>query len=410
MQNNFLGSLARIRLIHALPAAAAMLMLLSSGSATAGQSSTEVTEATPTYSANSPLGELVDNPSTLAILQKFVPEVVNNPLYLASRTISLQVVQRLSKGMISADEVKLADVKLRTVPEIKIERPLNGAADDFLEIRTFRLWSGPAPLSSSLDDQPTLTVMPAEGAPTGTAVIIAPGGAYLGVAAGLEGREVADWFAARGVTAFVLKYRVGRNNPMPVPLLDAQRAVRLVRSRAREYGIAPDRIGIMGFSAGGHLAALEATLGEAGNPNSTDVVDRADSRPNFVVLGYPALNMFSPAEKTIPYCRLMAIESECDSAWYARYRPEDHVDAKTPPMFIYHTTTDELVPVGGSIGFYRLLTQSHVPAELHVFGTGRHGSGLGKGDPELDQWPALLEAWLRDNGWLSPYTFPSSKK
>ena len=355
-----------------------------------------------TYSANSPVGQLIDNPATLAILRKDVPQVVDNPLYLGSRAYSLRVVQKLSKGAISSEAVDAAEADLKAIPIAPNDLPLNGAGDNFLGIRTFPLWEGPAPDSSSPDDQPSLTVMPAEGPPTGTAVIIAPGGAYMGLSAGLEGREVADWFAAHGVTAFVLKYRVGARNPMPTPLIDAERAVRLVRSRAKAFGLAPDRIGLMGFSAGGHLAALEATLGEPAVPDAIDPIDRVDARPDFLILGYPALNMFSPTEKRIPYCRLMGINADCDEAWYKRYRPENHVTSQTPPTFIYHTTTDELVPVGGSVSFYSLLAEAGVPVEMHIFASGRHGSGLGKADVALDQWPTILEAWLRGRGLLTP--------
>lgn len=357
---------------------------------------------TATYSANSPVGQLIDNPATLAILRRDVPQVVDNPLYLGSRGYSLRVVQKLSKGAIPPEAVDAAEADLKAIPIAPDNLPLNGAGDNFMGIRTFPLWAGPAPDSTSPNDQPSLTVMPAEGPPTGTAVIIPPGGAYMGLSAALEGREVADWFAAHGVTAFVLKYRVGAKNPMPAPLIDAERAVRLVRSRAKAFGLAPDRIGLTGFSAGGHLAALEATLGEPGVADATDPIDRVDARPDFLILGYPALNMFSPMEKTIPYCRLMAIKPACDATWYDRYRPENHVSAHTPPTFIYHTTTDELVPVAGSVNFYSLLTQAGVPVEMHLFASGKHGSGLGKGDAALGQWPMLLEAWLRGRGLLSP--------
>ena len=236
----------------------------------------------------------------------------------------------------------------------------------------------------------------------GTAVILAPGGAYLGLAANLEGRQVADWFAARGVTAFVLRYRLGRDYLYPTPLLDAQRAIRLVRSRAAEFGIAPDRIGMMGFSAGGHLTATAGTMFDGGKADASDPIERVSSRPDFLVLGYPWLNAMKKDQKgVISYCSVLKIEPE-KCASYEQYSPDLHVSAQTPPTFIYHTTDDETVPVDASVAFYRVLAAAGVPVEMHLFARGRHGSGLGLGDAALDNWPALLEAWLRGRGLLTP--------
>ena len=164
-----------------------------------------------------------------------------------------------------------------------------------LGITTFPLWDGAtSSVAGKNSESSTLTVfVPHPGTENGTAVIIAPGGSYVGWASNLEGRQVADWFAARGVTAFVLKYRLGSGNPYPAPLLDAQRAVRLVRSLSKTYKLSPDRIGIMGFSAGGHLAAMEATISDEGKVDSDEPVERISDRPNFLILGYPWLNACS---------------------------------------------------------------------------------------------------------------------
>ncbi len=167
------------------------------------------------------------------------------------------------------------------------------AEDAFLGTATYRLYDGDAPGAAGKADLdvPTLTVFrPHPRTGNGTAIVIAPGGAYLGLAANLEGRQVADFFAARGVTAFVLKYRLGRTYLYPTPLRDAQRAIRFVRARAAEFGIIPDRIGMMGFSAGGHLTASAATFVEPGRPDAPDPIERVGSRPDFIVLGYPWLN------------------------------------------------------------------------------------------------------------------------
>jgi acetyl esterase/lipase len=287
------------------------------------------------------------------------------------------------------------------------------APDNFLGIATFPLWEGDAPgaLGKALADIPTLTIFrPHRGTANGTAVIVAPGGAYLGLAANLEGRQVADWFAARGVTAFVLKYRLGRNYLYPTPLLDAQRAIRLVRARAKEFGVASDRVGIMGFSAGGHLTATAATMFDGGRAEASDGVERASSRPDFIILGYPWLNAMKPDQKgVLSYCSALKIEPEkCKG--FEQYSPDSRVSAQTPPAFIYHTTDDELVPVEASVTFYQALRKAGVSAEMHLFAKGKHGSGLGLGDAALDLWPSLLEAWLRGRGLLTPDPAPAPPK
>jgi acetyl esterase/lipase len=276
--------------------------------------------------------------------------------------------------------------------------------DAFFGTATYRLWEGDAPGSQGAEDAdvPTLTVFrvqPRNG--NGTAIVIAPGGAYRGLAANLEGRQVADWFAARGVIAFVLKYRLGSRYLYPTPLVDARRALRFVRAHAAEFEIAPDRIGMMGFSAGGHLTAMAATSAEAGRADAADPLDRVSSRPDFQVLGYPWLNAMTKDQKTLAYCGVLKIDAaQCGT--FEQYAPEKLVARDTPPAFIYHTTDDELVPVDASVTFYRALNAAGVPAEMHIFGSGRHGSGLGLGDAALDAWPGLLEAWLRARGLLPP--------
>ena len=276
--------------------------------------------------------------------------------------------------------------------------------DPFLGLATYRLWEGEAPGARGTADAdvPTLTVFRVHaGTGNGTAVVVAPGGAYRGLAANLEGRQVADWFAARGVTAFVLKYRLGKSYLYPTPLVDARRAIRFVRARAAEFGVAPDRIGMMGFSAGGHLTAAAATMMEPENAGASDPVERVSSRPDFIILGYPWLNAMKLEHKTLSYCSALGL-APAQCAGFERFSPDQHVTKDTPAAFIYHTTDDELVPVDASVTFYRALTSAGVPAEMHLFRTGRHGSGLGLGDAALDLWPTLLEAWLRGRGLLTP--------
>ena len=273
-------------------------------------------------------------------------------------------------------------------------------------ISTIALYTGPAAQAAKIDasDVPALTVFtPQPGHGTGSAVVIAPGGSYTHLASNLEGSQVAAWFAARGFTAFVLKYRLGPKNLYPTPLLDAQRAIRLVRSLSRSYGISPNRVGIVGFSAGGHLAASAGTLFGAGKNQASDPVDRLSDRPDFLVLGYAWLNAMEPAVKDeITYCSVLGTLSAAQCAAMTRaYTPKLHVTAQTPPTFLYATSDDHTVPVSASVEFYSAMIKAGAPVEMHLFGRGPHGTGLGRGDAALDQWPALLEQWLRGQGLLT---------
>lgn len=276
--------------------------------------------------------------------------------------------------------------------------------DRFMATAVYRLWEDDAPDAEGQGerDVPTLTwLKPHHSTANGSAVIIAPGGAYLTLWSNLEGRQVADWFAARGVAAFVLRYRYGKTYPYPTPLLDAQRAIRFLRARAGEFGLLSDRIGMVGFSAGGHLTATVGTVFDHGNPKASDPIERVSSRPDFMVLGYPWLNAMrdkTPADR-ISYCEEMDFDAGyCES--FTQFSPIENVGAATPPAFIYHTTNDPLVPVEGSVSFYSRLVKAKVPVEMHLFAEGPHGSALGLGDPALDAWPDLLEAWLRARGLL----------
>jgi len=278
-----------------------------------------------------------------------------------------------------------------------------GTNNDFLGIQTVRLWPGDAPEAKgkACEDIPTLTIMrPRKGAENGSAVVVLPGGAYVGLAADLEGREIADWFTARGFRAFILSYRLSSHGYLlPVPLLDARRAVQLVRARARDYQVDPNRIVVIGFSAGGHLAALAGTQFVPGNPEAEDPIDRASSRPDFLVLGYPWIGAISSDTSHLSYCKLFNVMDRCEELRLA-YSPDLFVTKDTPPTFLYHTFTDQTVPVEQGLRFYEALIKAGVPSEMHIFANGGHGSGLGKGDASLDQWPGLLETWLRGHGLL----------
>jgi acetyl esterase/lipase len=267
------------------------------------------------------------------------------------------------------------------------------------------LWPGDAPYAKgkACEDIPTLTIFePQLGHDNGSAVVILPGGAYAGLAGNLEGRQVADWFTARGFHAFVLSYRLSSNGYLlPVPLLDARRAIQTVRARARDYFIAPNRIVLIGFSAGGHLAALAATQSVPGKPEDEDAIERVSSRPDFLVLGYPWIGAISSDTSHLSYCNLFNVMDRCE-ALRAAYSPDLFVTRDTPPTFWFHTFSDDTVPVEQGLRFYQALIKAGVPAEAHIFANGPHGTGLGKGDAALDQWPNLLEIWLRGQGLLTP--------
>lgn len=279
-----------------------------------------------------------------------------------------------------------------------------GTNNAFLGIQTIPLWPGTPPEAkgTSCHDIPTITIVsPRERTGNGSAVVIFPGGAYAHLAADLEGREVADWFTARGFKAFIISYRLTSHGyVLPVPLLDARRAIQTVRANAAEYHIAPDRIVAIGFSAGGHLAALAAVQPVPGDPSASDPVERVSSRPDYLVLGYPWLGAITTDTSHLSYCKLFHLMDQCDKL-KAEYTPALFVNKDTPPTFIYHTYNDQTVPIEQSLDFFAALVKAGVPAEYHVFANGAHGSGLGKGDPALELWPSLLEAWMRAHGLMT---------
>jgi acetyl esterase/lipase len=268
------------------------------------------------------------------------------------------------------------------------------------EPETILLWPNGAPgaLGSDDADRPTLTVYRARQA-NATGIVVAPGGGYTNLAMNHEGRQVANLLNAMGVTAFVLKYRLGPRYRHPVELGDAQRAIRLVRARAQEFGIATDRIGMLGFSAGGHLTATAGTLFDAGKSDAPDLVDRVSSRPDFLVLGYPVIS-FDPAISHGGSVRNLLGDNP-DPKLIERLSADLQVTAATPPTFLFHTNADTGVVPENSVRFYLALRRAKVPAEMHIFENGPHGVGLALGDPALSAWPQLLAAWLRGRGLLN---------
>jgi len=262
------------------------------------------------------------------------------------------------------------------------------------------LWPNGAPGAQGTadDDIPTLTafVVPAARS-TGTAVVVAPGGGYLHLAMEKEGTDVARWLNSLGVSAFVLKYRLGPKYRHPIELGDAQRAIRKVRARADEYHIKPDRVGIMGFSAGGHLASTAGTHYDAGNASAADPIDRMSSRPDFLVLCYPVISFGQYAHRGSERALL---GDNPDPKLVELLSNELQVNAQTPPTFLFHTSDDGTVPVENSILFYSALKKAGVPAEMHIYEHGPHGVGLAPTDEALSSWPARLADWLRVRGLL----------
>jgi acetyl esterase/lipase len=263
------------------------------------------------------------------------------------------------------------------------------------------LWPDGAPgaLGNADVDKPTITpyLVPAERG-TGTAVVVCPGGGYVNLAMDHEGDQIARWLNSIGVTAFVLKYRLGPRYHHPIELGDAQRAVRTVRANAEQFRVRPNRVGIMGFSAGGHLASTAATHFDAGNPASADAIERASSRPDFAVLCYPVISF------TTPYVHRGSMRAllgdNPDPKLVENLSNELQVTPQTPPTFLFHTNSDTVVPPENSMLFYMALRKAGVPAEIHIYANGPHGVGLAPTDEALATWPARLADWLRGRGLL----------
>ena len=264
------------------------------------------------------------------------------------------------------------------------------------------LWPDGAPGAVGKEEQdiPSLTLyLPVAGKGVSSAVVVCPGGGYNHLSMDHEGKQVAEWLNSQGITAFVLKYRLGPRYRHPAPLQDAQRAIRLVRSRAGEFGVAADRIGIWGFSAGGHLASTVGTHFDAGDPSAKDPVERVSCRPDFMILAYPVITC-SQSFLHKGSCNTL-LGPNPEPSLLENLSNEKQVTAQTPPTFLFHTTEDNGVPPENSVVFYLALRKAGVPAEMHIYQKGRHGVGLAQSDPVLSSWPERLAAWLNVRGLLS---------
>jgi len=268
--------------------------------------------------------------------------------------------------------------------------------------KTELLWPGKVPGAVGTEDvdKPTLTIyLPPKGQATGAGIVICPGGGYRNLAMDHEGRQEASFLNSMGISAFVLKYRLGPRYHHPIELGDAQRALRTVRARAQEFGVLPDRIGMMGFSAGGHLASSAATHFDAGKADSTDPIDRVSSRPDFLILGYPVISSDPAIAHAGSFKNLLG--DNPDPKLLEELSNDLRVTPQTPPTFIFQTNADTTVVAENSVRFYLALRKAKVPAEMHIFENGPHGVGLSLDDPALSLWPTLLTNWLRGRGLLT---------
>lgn len=283
---------------------------------------------------------------------------------------------------------------------------------------TLPLWEGPTPNHKVSDleetifkqgpnkdldriayvQNPTIEVrLPSPQSATGQAVVICPGGGYGVLAYDWEGIDSANYLNAHGIAAIVLKYRLPEDAsnvaPHLSPLLDAKRAIRFVRFRAMEWNIDPHRIGIMGFSAGGHVASTLGTRFDGGDADAEDPIDRLSSRPDFMVLIYPVITM--QEAYTHKGSRENLIGKAPSYELIELYSNEKQVARQTPPTFLVHSSDDNAVPVQNSLRFYEALLEQGVPAEMHLYPYGGHGYSLAIGRGHLSDWPARCAAWMK---------------
>ncbi len=271
------------------------------------------------------------------------------------------------------------------------------------------LWpAGKTPYTLPIDQvtgSPLLKLYPTKGTPdhTRAAVVVCPGGGYGGLATDHEGHQIAEWFNGQGVSAFVLQYRLGsQGHHYPTELADVQRGIRWVRAHAGDYDLDPSRLAVMGFSAGGHLASMAATLFDEKAYEATDAIDEVSARPDFAILCYPVISFDPAITHSGSRKNLLGPEKNEDEALAKKLSSENNVTENTPPTFLFQTDADTAVPAENATRFYLALREKKVPAEFHVYQNGPHGVGLNLGDPVLGTWSGLLRNWLRVNFFFAP--------
>lgn len=289
---------------------------------------------------------------------------------------------------------------------------VGASAGDALESASevVKLWPQGAPDAKGTDpakDVPTLSVfLPKPDVATGSAVVVCPGGGYGALAIDHEGKQVAEWLNSLGVAAFVLKYRLAPAYHQPAMLHDVNRAMRVVRHGASKWNLDPNRIALLGFSAGGHLASTGGTHFDAGKPDAEDPVERVSCRPDRLILVYPVIAMATEYTHRGSNRNLLGENPSEDLLKF--YSNEQQVTPQTPPTFLAHTNADTGVVPENSILFALALRKAKVPLELHIFEKGQHGLGLGGGskqhnigpDPAFKEWPKLCATWLKGQGFL----------
>ncbi|MDP8243906.1 MAG: alpha/beta hydrolase [Candidatus Hinthialibacter antarcticus] len=261
---------------------------------------------------------------------------------------------------------------------------------------TIVLWPDGAPgaIGSEDADIPTLTVhLPAQEKNTGAAIVVCPGGGYGHLAMDHEGVQIAEWLNKNGIAAFILKYRIAPRYKHPAPISDAQRALRIVRSRAAEFKIKTDKIGILGFSAGGHLASTATTHFDSGKADADNAIEQASCRPDFSVLVYPVITMTDPYTHKGSRRNLLGENPSPEMIEFLSN--EKQITAETPPVFIFQTNDDTSVPAENSVMFYLGLRKHNIPAEMHIYEPGRHGLGLAQSEPALSDWPDRCIEWFK---------------
>ena len=273
----------------------------------------------------------------------------------------------------------------------------------------YPLWpEGKTPYALSIDGEtgsPLVTVYPSHRRDnhTGAAVVICPGGGYGGLAKDHEGHQPATWFLQQGVTAIVLQYRLGKEgHHYPTQLADVQRAIRWTRSQAEELKLDAKRIAVMGFSAGGHLASMAATLYEESAYAPTDLLDKLSARPDFAILCYPVISMDWEVSHGGSRKNLFGPDRVNDDELAKKLSSNLNVTEDTPPTFLFQTNEDAAVPAENATLMFLALREHGVPVEYHVYQNGPHGVGLYRGDPVLGTWSEHLAAWLKTNFFYSP--------
>ncbi len=277
---------------------------------------------------------------------------------------------------------------------------LASAVSAFGQGAAIRLWETDAPnaVGKEPPDIPTITpYLASKETATGAAVLVLPGGGYSHLSEVKEGSDVAKWLNSLGVTAFVLKYRLGMRYHQPNQLLDAARAIRTVRARAKDWSVDPNRVAILGFSAGGHLASTLGTHFDAGKPDSKDEIERVSSRPDLMILIYPVITM---GELTHKGSKLNLLGESPTPELIKLYSNEFQVTKDTPPTFLVHTMTDTAVPVENSMMFASALRKAYVPVEFHLYEQGPHGFGLAPTNPMLATWAERCADWLGLHGFI----------